>query len=185
MVDLLTGTYASMLELQRRILAPQHAWSVERYDRRASETTEQTLPLPREELRVSKRAVGGRKVVVRAVVKHVPVQEQVRLLSESVVIQRRAAADSTSDDPEFRERTFEVIEMHEEPVVEKVVVQAEEVVVGRLTREHVATVKGNVRVMDVEVEEHQAAPLLAHHGDKPKGHRPAPAPARGRRRRAQ
>src|ERR1051326_4313977 len=92
-VDLLAGTYASMLDLQRRMLAPQHAWSVERYDRRENETTEQTIPLPREELRVGKRAVGGRKLVVRAVVKQVPVQEQVRLLSESVVIERRAAAD--------------------------------------------------------------------------------------------
>lgn len=184
MVDLLAGTYTSMLEFQRRILAPQHIWNVERYDRRENDVPEQqTIPLLREELRVGKRAVGGRRLVVRAVTKQVPVQEQVKLRSESVVIERRPIANAPTEDPEFRERTFEIVEMHEEPVVEKVVVQAEEVVMGRFTREHTATVKGNVRVMDVEVSERQAVPMLAHHGDKPHQSRAAPAPARGRRRR--
>jgi stress response protein YsnF len=184
MVDLLAGTYTSMLEFQCRMLAPQHTWNVERYDRRENGVAEQqTIPLLREELRVGKRAVGGRRLVVRAGTKEVPVQEEVRLRSESVVIERRPITNAPKQDPEFRERTFEIVEVHEEPVVEKVVVQAEEVVIGRFTREHTAMVKGRVRVMDVEVDEHQAAPMLAHHGDKPQESRAAPAPTRARRRR--
>jgi len=114
---------------------------------------EQVIPVAREELQVGKRATERHYRIRTYVVEH-PVEQQVELRDERVVIERRPASGFRRVDPgSLQQGETEVIERHEEPVVSKRAGVVEEVVVRREGEQRVETVRDTVREGRVEVEE--------------------------------
>ena len=114
---------------------------------------EQVLPVVEEQLRIGKRAVtrGGVRIYTRVTER--PVEEEVRLREERVNVERRPVDRPTPAGAEaFRERSFEVDEMSEEPVVAKEARIIEEVVVTKDVQDRAAKVRDTVRRTDVEVD---------------------------------
>ena len=114
---------------------------------------EEVLPVVEEQLRIGKRAVtqGGVRIYTRVTER--PVEEDVQLREERVHVDRRpvdrpipAGADA------FKERSIEVDEVREEPVVAKEARIIEEVVVTKDVQDRTATVRDTVRRTDVEVD---------------------------------
>ncbi len=133
--------------------APQ--MGTERAGTRAASDTEQVIPVVEEQLQVGKRTVqrGGVRVVQRVTEK--PAQESVQLHDERVTIERRpvdqAAGSATGEG--LQERTVEVRETVEEPVIAKTARVVEEVVIGKEQRDRTETVQDTVRRTDVDVEQ--------------------------------
>ncbi|MGC1889037.1 MAG: YsnF/AvaK domain-containing protein [Stellaceae bacterium] len=114
---------------------------------------EQVIPVVKEELAVGKRA-SERRYRVRTYVVETPVEEQVRLRDERVIVERRPASGAVGTDAAtMQERVFEVTERHEEPVAEKRARQVEEVVVRKEADERVETVRDTVRETKVDVDQ--------------------------------
>jgi hypothetical protein len=111
---------------------------------------EQVIPVVKEELTVGKRPVERRHRIRTYVVER-PVEEQVNLRDERVVVERRPVSGPV-DPNALQEREFEVIERHEEPVAEKRTRGVEEVVVHKERQDHVETVRDTVRETRVEVD---------------------------------
>ena len=115
-------------------------------------TSEQVIPVVREELAVGKR-VSERRYRIRTYVVETPVEKEVMLRDERVIVEHRpvsGAAAPTAQMPQQRE--FEVVERHEEPVVEKRARNVEEVVVRTDASERTETVRDTVRQTRVDVE---------------------------------
>lgn len=123
--------------------------------------TEETIPVVEERLRVGKREASRGGARVRAYVVETPVHEQVRLREEHVELERRpvdkpvpgtgeAAAAAAND--LLQERTIDVTERREEPVVTKEARVKEEIAVSKRVDERVADVKDTVRHTEVDVE---------------------------------
>jgi uncharacterized protein (TIGR02271 family) len=117
-------------------------------------TEEQVIPIPKEELRVGKRQVQSSKVYrINSTVVEVPVEEQIKLRAETVVIERRPTTGTTVRGGEsFQDHTIEVHEMYEEPVIGKVITQPEEMVIYKTLSERTAIVRETVRQTRVNVE---------------------------------
>jgi uncharacterized protein (TIGR02271 family) len=175
MVDLFFNSFATMLEMQRAFVsrgmmtAPVSAvFAHSDRSRRHFEigaTEEQVIPIQKEELRVGKRQVQSAKAYrVSTTVVEVPVEEQVNLRAETVVIERRPTTGTTVRGGEsFQDHTIEVHEMYEEPVIGKVITQAEEMVIYKTLSERTATVRETVRQTRVNVDgqaEIQVGPQL-------------------------
>jgi stress response protein YsnF len=79
--------------------------------------------------------------------------KDINLRDERVIVERRpvsGAAATTARMPQ--EREFEVVERHEEPVVEKQARNVEEVIVRTDAKERTETVRDTVRQTRVDVE---------------------------------
>lgn len=115
---------------------------------------EETFEVVEEDIKVGKRAVQEGGVRVRSYVHEVPVEEEVRLRSEEVHVDRRPVnRPATAADLEnFREGTVEMTEMHEEAVVSKDARVVEEVNIRKDVDERVERVQDTVRRTEVEVE---------------------------------
>ena len=113
---------------------------------------EDTIRLAEESLAVGKRAVSGGTTRVRRYVVETPVEEQVALQDEKVVVDRRPV---TGGQPiaEFTDKTIEMTETHEEAVVSKTARVTEEVSLRKQATDRVETVKDTVRRDEVEVEQ--------------------------------
>jgi uncharacterized protein (TIGR02271 family) len=127
--------------------------TVERADLRGS-TEGGSVPVIEEELQVGKRTVqrGGVRVYSRVVDE--PVEETVELREERVTVDRRKV-DRLVERGELsglRDQTIEVMEVTEEPVVQKRARVREEVVVGKETSQRTEKVRDTVRRTEVEVE---------------------------------
>jgi len=122
-----------------------------------SGTDEEVIPLAEENLRVGKREVEGGRVRVRSYVVERPVEEQVMLRREHVGVQRHVVdrAVGTGEDP-FRERTVELDERREEPVVSKETRIREEVSLRKDVQDEQRTVSDTVRRTEVEVEDERS-----------------------------
>jgi len=116
---------------------------------------EVTIPIVEEQIAVGKREVERGRVRVYTHVEEIPVQEQVNLREEQVVVERRPVdrAASTADVDAFREGTIEITERAEEAVVAKQARVVEEVVIDKEVAERTETVHDTVRRTDVDVEE--------------------------------
>jgi stress response protein YsnF len=146
---------------ERRVEAPE-----------PSKEGETVIPVVKEELAIGKRA-AERRYRVRSYVVETPVEEQVRLRDERIVVEHRpAGAAATSDPGALREREFEVIERHEEPVVEKRTQPVEEVVVRREADERVETVRETVRETRVDVDKEPAERRVDGAGTAPPERKP-------------
>jgi len=115
---------------------------------------QQKLQVVEENLNVGKREVQGGTVRVSTRVTERPVEEQVHLHDEKVVVERHPVdrPATSADLNTFQEGTIEVTERHEEPVVNKSARVVEEVVVGKEVQDRTETVRDTVRRKDVEVE---------------------------------
>lgn len=113
------------------------------------------LPVIEEELRVGKRQVqrGGVRIFQRVV--ETPVSETVNLREEHVSVERRPVDQpvSATDLASFQEKSIELREMAEEPVVEKAARVVEEVVVGKQVTETSQEIADTVRRTEVDVEQ--------------------------------
>jgi stress response protein YsnF len=125
-------------------------------------SAEKVIPTAREELQVGKReVVGTKRFRVRSYTTVRPVEAQVTLRDETVVIERRMpSSDPLAGEGAFQEKEIEVTERREEPVVGKVVRPGEDVVIRRDVKDRVATVRDTVRETTVDVDRAAA-------GDKP------------------
>jgi stress response protein YsnF len=115
---------------------------------------EQVIPVVKEEVQVGKRTVkaGGVRVYARTVEDQV--HESLELREERARVERRPVdrAASEADFNALKDRTIEVEEMVERPVVQKTARVVEEVVVGKDVRQKTANVDETVRRTEVEVE---------------------------------
>jgi stress response protein YsnF len=114
---------------------------------------EERIPIIKEELEVGKRETEQRYRIRAYTVEH-PVEENVTLRDERVVIERRPiSSEGAADDQALKPREVEIIERHEEPVVAKKAQATEEVVVVRKeVQEHTEAVRDKVRETKVEVD---------------------------------
>lgn len=113
----------------------------------------EVLRLAEEQIEVGKRLVTEGTTRIRRFVVQKPVEAQVTLHEEHVEIVRRAVADpSYVKDIDWSDRTIEIVETIEQPVVSKSTHIAEEVLIGKKGTDRVETVKDTVRRQQVEVE---------------------------------
>ena len=113
---------------------------------------EQHIPVVKEELEVGKRQTE-RRYRVRVYPVDRPVEEQVMLRDEKVVVERRPVGDRPAAGTEgLQTRDVEIIERHEEPVVGKRVRQTEDVVIRKEVKDRTETVRGTVRETKVDVD---------------------------------
>lgn len=115
---------------------------------------EEVIPVAEEHLHVGKRDVSHGRVRVRSYVVETPVNEQVNLREERVEVERRPADRGLhSVEDAFQERTIEMEEHREEPVVSKEARVKEELVVKKDVEQRTETVSDTVRSTEVEVED--------------------------------
>jgi len=117
---------------------------------------EEVIPVVKEELEVGKRATERRYRVKSYVIER-PVEKTVTVRDERVEIEHRPITRAGADLRMPQEREIEVVERHEEPVAEKRVTGAEEIVVRKEVVERPETVRGTVRETKVDVEKEPAA----------------------------
>ena len=117
-------------------------------------------PSPRteNELRIGMpiQSRGGARV--RSLIRETPAEEQVELSEEHVDVDHRPSERRLSDEDVkagglLMERTFEIREMREEPVITKEAFVREEVIVRKTVQERTETVRDTVRRTDFELEE--------------------------------
>ncbi|MCU0493600.1 MAG: DUF2382 domain-containing protein, partial [Chloroflexaceae bacterium] len=113
------------------------------------------IPVVEEDLQVGKREVERGTTRVRSHVEETPVEEQVRLREEQVRVERRPVNRPVSDADmaAFKETSFEVREVDEEPVVAKQARIVEEVVVKKDVTEHTETIRDTVRRTQVDIDQ--------------------------------
>ena len=115
--------------------------------------SEEVFRLAEEQLNVDKRVVQDGTTRIRRFVTETPVEAQVTLHEEHAQVIRRAISDPTFvRDVDWTEKTIEVSETAEEPVITKSVHIAEEVVIRKEATDSVRTLRDKVRRQQVEVE---------------------------------
>jgi uncharacterized protein (TIGR02271 family) len=114
---------------------------------------EEVLRLAEEQLDIGKRLVREGTTRIRRFVVETPVEKQVTLHEEHVRVIRRVISNPESvRNVDWTEKTIEVNEMIEEPVISKSAHLAEEVVIQKEATDQVKTVRDKVRRQQVEVE---------------------------------
>jgi stress response protein YsnF len=126
---------------------------------------EEVLRLAEEQLDVGKRVISDGATRIRRFVTVTPVEAQVTLHEEHARVIRRAVSDPNYiRDVDWSDKTIEVAESAEEPVITKSVHIAEEVVIRAEGTDTVKTVKDKIRRQQVEVEKISGeTPLTAKH----------------------
>jgi uncharacterized protein (TIGR02271 family) len=119
----------------------------------AATTKDGVIQLAEESLQVGKRAVVGGTTRIRRYVVATPVEKEVSLHSERVVVERHpvtgTVATGTAD---FTDRTIEMTETEEQAVVSKTARVVEEIALRKEVNDRVETVKDTVRRQEVEIE---------------------------------
>ena len=119
----------------------------------AATAGEEVLSLAEEQINVGKRMVQEGTTRIRRFVTETPVEAQVTLHEEHARVLRRASTDPNFlRNIDWTDKTIEITESAEEPVVTKSVRITEEVVIQREGSDHVKTVHDKVRKQQVEVE---------------------------------
>ena len=118
-----------------------------------SSQAEEIIPLAEETLIVGKQTVTSGTTTVRRVVVETPVEQQVSLYDERVIVERRKPVTDAATGETLTELTIEMIESSEVPVVGKNVKVREEVVVRRERTSRVETVRDTVRRDEIEIEQ--------------------------------
>jgi hypothetical protein len=111
-----------------------------------------------QELRIGRRQVAGARARVRAFTHDAPAEEQVTLRDQMIEVESRPCNRTLTDNEVeagglFKERVFEATETREEPVVTKVPVVREEVIVRKTVKERTETIRETVQQTDIEVED--------------------------------
>lgn len=127
---------------------------------------EEVLSLAEEQLNVGKRMVREGTTRIRRFITEMPVEAQVTLHEEHTAILRRAITDPNFvRDIDWTDKTIEVTETAEEPVVTKSAHIAEEVVIRKEGTDTVRTLRDKVRRQQVEVERAGERTTLDRTGD--------------------
>ena len=116
--------------------------------------TGETIQLAEESLAVGKRVVNHGGTRIRRFVVETPVEENVTLHDEKVMLERRPVTDGrpmASD--EFGDKTIEMTASSEEAVVSKTARVVEEVGLRKEATDRVETIRDTVRKEEVEVEQ--------------------------------
>lgn len=118
---------------------------------------EEVIPVAEEQLRVGKREIDRGGVRVRAYVVEEPIEQSVRLRDEHVDVERRpvTGARATGDGARgdlLKERSIEMREKAEEPVVQKEMRTKEEVVVRKRAEEREQPIRETVRRTQVDID---------------------------------
>ena len=116
-----------------------------------SSQAEEIIPLAEETLIVGKQTVTSGTTTVRRFVVETPVEQQVSLYDEKVIVERRKPVTDAATGETLTELTIEMIETSEVPVVGKSVKVREEVVVRRERTSRVETVRDTVRRDEIEI----------------------------------
>jgi len=119
-----------------------------------SDITDKKIPIIEENIEVGKRTVQTGGVRLRSRVVEKPVEEDLRLRTERVYVERNPVnrPASESDFTTFREGEMEVTEHAEVPVVNKEARVVEEVSLGKDVDERTETVRDTVRKTEVDVD---------------------------------
>jgi len=115
--------------------------------------TEEVIPLGEEVLEVGKRTENRGTVRIRRFVVETPVERQVTLQSERVVVERRRPVSDAATGETLTELTVEIVETEEVPTVEKRLRLREEIVVRTERSQRVETVKETLRHDEVEIQQ--------------------------------
>ena len=117
-------------------------------------TSDETIPVYEEQLRVGKRDVSHGRVRIRSYVVETPVNEQVSLHNEQVQVNRRTVdRPVTAGEALFQDRTIEAEERAEEAVVSKDARVTEEITLSKTAENRTQTINDTVRRTEVEVED--------------------------------
>jgi uncharacterized protein (TIGR02271 family) len=111
------------------------------------------VPLGEEVLEVGKRTVERGTASVRRHVVETPVERQVALQSERVVVERRRPVTDAATGEVLTELTLEVTETEEVPTVGKRTRLREEIVVRTERTQRVETVRETLRRDEVEIHQ--------------------------------
>ena len=114
---------------------------------------EEVIPLGEEVLEVSKRTENRGTARVHRYVVETPVERQVSLQSERVVVERRRPVTDTATGEVLTELTLEVTETEEVPTVGKRTRLREEIVVRTERTQRVETVRETLRRDEVEIQQ--------------------------------
>jgi hypothetical protein len=128
---------------------------------RGASGMEEVIPLGEETLEVGKRTENRGTARIRRFVVETPVERQVTLQSERVVVERRRPVSDKVTGEILTELTVEVVETEEVPTVEKRLRLREEIVVRTERTQRVETVRETVRRDEIEIEQ----------GDRKRGNR--------------
>jgi len=129
-------------------------------DRRTHEATgEQVIAVGEEVLNVGTRVVPGKTTRVRRVVVESPVEQDVTLHSESVVMERRRPQASNGQDV-LTEVTVEMSETNEVPVVSKSVHLVEEVLLRKEVTARTEKIRDTVKRDKLEIEQPSRVPVV-------------------------
>lgn len=135
---------------------------------------EEVFPVAEEELKVGKREVGRGQVRVYSDVKEKPVEEEVSLHEEHARVESRDVDRPVQAGEEvFKEKSIEVSETAEEPVVEKTARVTGEVAVGKEASEHEEKISDTVRGTEVKVERRR--PRATPYTGPERRHQPRPS----------
>jgi stress response protein YsnF len=125
-----------------------------------SETSgEQIIGVGEEILNVGTRMVQGKTTRVRRVVVQTPVQQDVTLHTETVVLERRRPL-ATSGGDVLTEVTVEMSDFNEVPVVSKVVHLVEEVLLRKEVTARTETIHDTVKRDKLEIEQPSQLPVV-------------------------
>jgi uncharacterized protein (TIGR02271 family) len=114
---------------------------------------EEVIPLGEEVLEVGKRTENRGTARIRRFIVETPVERQVTLQSERVVVERRRPVTDKVTGEILTELTVEVVETEEVPTVEKRLRLREEIVVRTERTQRVETVRETLRRDEVEIEQ--------------------------------
>jgi stress response protein YsnF len=122
---------------------------------------EQVIAVGEEVLNVGTRVVPGKTTRVRRVVVEQPVEQDVTLHSETVVVERRRPQASNGQDV-LTEVTVEMSETNEVPVVSKSVHLVEEVLLRKEVTARTEKIRETVKRDKLEIEQPSQAPVVFH-----------------------
>jgi hypothetical protein len=120
---------------------------------------EQVIGVGEEVLNVGTRMVPGKTTRVRRVVVENPVQQDVTLHTETVVLERRKPIAQSGDDV-LTEVTVEMSDFNEVPVVSKSVHLVEEVLLRKEVTARTETIHDTVRRDTLEIEQPSNLPVV-------------------------
>lgn len=128
----------------------------------ATSGSEDVVPVYEEQLRVGKRDVSHGRVRIRSYVVETPVDEKVRLHSESVQIERKPVdRPVAAGDALFQDRVIEAEERAEEAVVAKETRVKEELTLRKTTDDRTQDISDTVRHTEVEIQDDRGGGGLA------------------------
>jgi len=120
---------------------------------------EQVIGVGEEVLNIGTRMVAGKTTRIRRVVVQTPVQQDVTLHTETVVLERRQPVSGSGNEV-LTEVTIEMSDFNEVPVVSKAVHLVEEVLLRKEVTARTETIHDTVRRDKLEIEQPSSLPVV-------------------------